>query len=989
MDGYLELSEALRENRVERAEQLCRELLQAQPDSVELLTLSGALARQRGDLEPALQAFSRAAALNPALPELHNNLGVILEDLGRHEQAVQSYRDALAQRPDYCEASCNMGNALMRLGRCREALESYRGAIAIDPGYTDAHYNLGNALRAQGDWREAVQCYRRLLTLKLDHLSGWVNLGGSLHALNQFDEAIEAQRRALKLDAGSVDAHWNLALALLATGEYREGWREYQWRLRDPAAGFARTFAGRGMWDGSPLAGRTLLLRAEQGYGDAIQFFRYARLLARQGEKVVLECRPELLALFASQGGELRFFAAGEEPPPFDTFAYLLSLPHLLGTTLADLPAPTPYLRGDAALSAKWRERMPRGGTLKVGVVWAGSAGYKNDRYRSLPAERLAPLAALPGVELYSLQLGEAAGELAALGGAGAVCDLSGSLRDFADTAAVIENLDLVLSVDTAVAHLAGAMGKRVLVMLPFSCDWRWLSGRSDSPWYPTMRLYRQQPGEGWGGVLAAIAGDLAPEPGPADPNLQFRQANKLRAEGRYAEAARAYRGLLTLLPDCAEIHNNLGLALQDDGAADQAAESYRRAITLNPQLADAHNNLGTLLVSRGEQETALPCFRKALALREDYLPAYVNLGACLQYLEQPEQALSLYRRAIALSPTYLEARINLGTACQDLMQPEQAVEAYEEVLRLDPGHREAHWNLALSLLSIGEFERGWREYEWRLPADPAAGFAAPRWEGEPLAGRTILLQCEQGFGDTLHFVRYAPLVAKRGGRVLLQCQSASLKPLLERVPGVAGVYARGEELPRFDCHAALLSLPRIFGTTLKRLPPFVPYLSADPGRAQAWRLRLPQGDLLKVGLVWRGGALPKNRACPFTELAPLSGLKGVCFVSLQLGEAPAPELLPALDLAPRIEDFGDSAAIIANLDLLISVDTAAAHLAGGMGVPVWTLLPYACDWRWMSGREDSPWYPTLRIFRQPRPGDWQGVINRVRDALGELLSGG
>ena len=985
MNGYLELSEALRENRVERAGQLCRELLRAEPESVELLTLSGALARQSGDLDAAFQALSRAAALNPALAELHNNLGVILEDLGRHEQAVQSYRAALEQRPDYCEARCNLGNALLRLSRIEEAVASYRSAIAVDPGYTDAHYNLGNALRAKGDWRQAVASYRSLLALQPDHLPGWINLGGTLHALNGFEEAIGAQRRALQLDAGSVDAHWNLALALLATGDYREGWREYQWRLRDAAAGFAPTCAGREMWDGAPLAGRTLLLRAEQGFGDAIQFFRFAQLLARRGEKIVLECRPELLTLFARQAGNIRLFAAGAEPPPFDTFAYLMSLPHLLGTTLENLPAQTPSLEADPALSAEWKKRLPRGGSLKVGVVWAGSAGYKNDRYRSLPVQELAPLAALPGVALYSLQLGAAVGELAALGDG--VCDLSGSLRDFADTAAVIENLDLVLSVDTAVAHLAGAMGKPVLLLLPFSCDWRWLSGRSDSPWYPAMRLYRQPADGGWRPVVAAVARDLAPEPAAADPNLLFRQANRLRAEGRHAEAVTAYRALLTRLPDCAEIHNNLGLALQDLGEADRAAESYRRAIALNPRLADAHNNLGTLLVARGEREAALPCFEAALALRDDYLPAYVNLGSCLQFLEQPARALPLYRRALALNPSCLEARINLGNAHQELMQPERAIEAYQEALRLYPGHREAHWNLALGLLSIGEFERGWREYEWRLPADRAAGFAAQRWEGEPLAGRTILLECEQGFGDTLHFARYAPLVAERGGRVLLQCQTVSLKPLLERVPGVEAVYARGEALPHFDCQAPLLSLPRIFGTTLQRLPPFVPYLSAEPRRVEAWRRRLPQGDLLKVGLVWRGGPLPKNRACPFHELAPLSGLAGVSFFSLQLGDAPVPELLDALDLAQRIADFGDSAAIMANLDLVLSVDTAAAHLAGGMGVPVWTLLPYACDWRWLSGRDDSPWYPTLRLFRQSRPGDWQGVIGRVLEALGELLA--
>jgi len=984
MDRYAELSQALLDNRVERAGELCRELLGTAPDNVELLTLSGALARQRGELDSALGFFSRAAAVTPSLAQLQNNLGVVLEDLGRHQDAVGRYREALALKPDYCEASCNLGNALRSLGRSEEALCQYRAALAIDPAYTDAHYNLGNTLRAGGRWQDPRLSYRELVALEPGHLSGWINLGGTLHALNRCAEAIEAQHRALEIDPESADAHWNLALALLATGDFLQGWREYQWRLK--GAAFPASFAGRPIWDGSPLAGRTLLLRAEQGFGDALQFYRYAPLLAREGVNLVLECRPELLPLFAAQSPGVECFPAGEEPPEFDTFAYLMSLPFLLGTTLSNLPSATPYLGAEPGLSALWGKRLGGEGALKVGVVWAGSAGYRNDRYRSLPLEALAPLARLPGVRLYSLQMGAAAGDLAALPWGSAVCDLSGSVRDFSDTAAIIANLDLVVSVDTAVAHLAGALGKPVCLMLPLSCDWRWLSGRSDSPWYPTLRLYRQETAGEWGTVVAAIANDLARERG--ELNGPFRAANALRLEGRYSEAVDAYRRLLSLRPDCAEIHNNLGLALQDLGRLDQALQSYRRALSLNGALADAHNNLGTVLVSRGERETAVACFEKALALRGDFLPAYLNLGCCLQNLGRPEQALPLYLRALALEPRSVEARINLGTCYQELMQPQQAIAVYQEALALDPQHPGAHWNLALSLLSVGDFERGWREYEWRFPPDPRLRLDAPRWDGGPLAGLTILIECEQGLGDTLQFVRYATLVAERGATVLLQCQSATLKPLLARVAGVAAVFAQGEALPPFHCRAPLISLPRIFGTTLERLPDEVPYLGPDPLRAAAWRLKLPPGAALKVGLVWRGGPLPRNRACPFEELAPLAGVAGVAWYSLQLGERPLPELLPALDLSGQIGDFGDSAAIIANLDLVLSVDTATAHLAGGMGVPVWTLLPHACDWRWLAQRSDSPWYPSMRLFRQERPGDWRGVVTRVADELDIMRRG-
>ena len=980
-DRFAELNQALSENRVERAGELCAALLRGEPDNVELLTLSGAIARQRGDLEEARELFSRAALLDPGRAEAHNNLGVILEEMGQPEEATASYRRALGLRPEYPEALGNLGNALLKLGRIAEAVDCFCDAIALDPNHVDAYYHLGHAMRRQAEWEGAVRCYRKVVELRADHVKGWVNLGGALLALNRFGEAIDAQRAALSLDPQNVDAHWNLALVLLITGDYPEGWREYEWRLKDPRAGLAE-----GGWDGSPLAGRTLLVRAEQGFGDAIQFFRYAQLLARRGERVLLECRRELLPLFAAQGDAITLVAAGDEPPRFDTWCYLMSLPHLMGTTLSSIPLQSPPIASDRERAASWRDRVAPDAGLKIGLVWAGSAGYKNDRFRSLPVRELLPLARIPGVTLYNLQLGASHEDLALLGASGSLRDFSAALKDFADTAALIEQLDAVVSVDTAVAHLAAAMGKTVHLMLPFSCDWRWLAGRADSPWYPSVTLYRQEaPGE-WGKVVAALTEDLFLAPRPdLDPNLIFREANRLRGRGDLDGAVRAYRALLARCPDLAEVHNNLGLALQDQGAYAEAEACFRQALELNPALADACNNLGTLLVLRDAHEAALPLFRRALELDPGYLPAYANLGSCLQVLEQPEQAAALYREAISRAPDFFEVRINLGNAYQEMMRPHDAIATYEELLAMAPERQDGHWNLALSLLSVGAFERGWREYEWRLSGkDPE--LPLPVWHGEELRGRTILLQCEQGLGDTLQFVRYAPLVAERGGRVVVRCQLPALKPLIARVPGVSAACAKGEAIPPCELQVQLASLPHLFGTTLEAMPPWRPYLIPHQKRAALWDLALEEWGRLRVGLVWRGGPLPRNRACPFKEFALLADMQGVTFYSLQLGEAPDPAVLPAVDLAPRIGDFDDSAAIVAGLDLLVTVDTAAAHLAGGMGAPVWLMLPYSCDWRWFADRDDSPWYPSMRIFRQERPGDWQGVLSRIRAALEEKL---
>ncbi|TSK04510.1 MAG: tetratricopeptide repeat protein [Geobacter sp.] len=980
-DRLAALKQALAQNDAHRAEELCRALLREEPGSVDLLTLSGVLARQRGDLQEAHEQFSKAAVIDAGRAELHNNLGVILEEMGRTMEATDSYRRALGLRPDYPDALGNLGNALLKLGRTGEAVERFCDAIALDPGRVDPYYHLGHALRRQGEWERAAQCYRKVVELQPGHVKGWVNLGGALLALNRFTEALHAQRAALSVDPQNVDAHWNLALVLLVTGDYPEGWREYEWRLKDPRAGLVE-----GGWDGSPLAGRTLLVRSEQGFGDAIQFFRYAQLLARRGERVLLECRRELLPLFATQGDDITIFAAGDEPPRFDTWCYLMSLPHLLGTTLASIPAQQPPIAADRERAASWRQRLAPDAGFRVGLVWAGSAGYKNDRYRSLPARELLPIARIPGVTLYNLQLGAPPEDLALLSASGAVRDFSAELKSFADTAALIGELHAVVSVDTAVAHLAAAMGKPVHLMLPYSCDWRWLAGRRDSPWYPSVTLYRQKAPGTWTGVVEAAARALSlPHDADPEPNLVFREANRLRAEGDLEGAVSRYRALLARLPGLAEVHNNLGLALQDQGLDAEAEASYRRALELNPGLADACNNLGTLLVSRGEHEAALPLFRRALELAPGYLPAYANLGSCLQVLEEPAQAVALYREAIARDPLFHEARVNLGTAYQDMMQPHDAIATYEELLAMAPERPDGHWNLALSLLSVGEYRRGWQEYEWRL-AGATVELPLPVWRGEDLCGRTILLQCEQGLGDTLQFVRYAPLVAERGGRVVVRCQLPILKSLIARVPGVSAVCAPGEAIPPCELQVQLASLPHLFGTTLEAMPPWRPYLIPDPRRAALWDLVLEEGARLRVGLVWRGGPLPRNRACPFKEFALLADMDGVAFFSLQLGEAPDPEILAAADLSPRIGDFDDSAAIVAGLDLLVTVDTAAAHLAGGMGAPVWLMLPHSCDWRWFADRDDSPWYPTMRIFRQERPGDWQGVLRRVRAGIEEKL---
>jgi hypothetical protein len=360
---------------------------------------------------------------------------------------------------------------------------------------------------------------------------------------------------------------------------------------------------------------------------------------------------------------------------------------------------------------------------------------------------------------------------------------------------------------------------------------------------------------------------------------------------------------------------------------------------------------------------------------------------------ERMQEAEASYREALRLKPDLFEAHLSLGQLFQEQQQWDETKACFARALHLRPDQAEAHVELAYLQLRLGDFERGWAEYEWRWQTQHfrphRRAFRQPPWDGSALAGRTILLYVEQGVGDAVQFLRFAPLVKQRGGTVLLECPPALLT-LCSGAAGVDRLIPQGSPHPEFDVQAPLLSLPRILGTTEATIPAGVPYLRADPARVAHWRGELAALPGFQVGISWQGN--PDNptdykRSAPLEAFAPLAGVPGVRLVSLQKGHG-AEQLQgvlgrwPVTDLASRIVDWADTAAILGNLDLVVCVDTALAHLAGALAVPVWVALPFVADWRWLVDREDSPWYPTMRLFRQGRRGDWAGVFRRLAEEL-------
>jgi tetratricopeptide (TPR) repeat protein len=477
----------------------------------------------------------------------------------------------------------------------------------------------------------------------------------------------------------------------------------------------------------------------------------------------------------------------------------------------------------------------------------------------------------------------------------------------------------------------------------------------------------------------------------PKIPPYYCNLGQVLFAAGRFDDAIAACRKALELRPDYAEALNNLGTALQAKGQLADALAAYRRATEIRPDFSEAHHNLGTALLQNRQPEEALACERVALMLRPAYPDAYNGLGNALKARGELDSAAAAYRQALALRSPYVEAENNLGNALREMGRLDEAAQQYRRTITLKPDLASAHFNLAATLLLQGNFEQGWPEHEWRWGVGELIGyeqkFTQPMWDGGDLSGRTILLHAEQGFGDTIQFVRYAQLVKQRSGRVILAVPT-ELRRLMQGIAGVDQLIAHRDQRPDFDVHCPLLSLPLVMKTRLETIPAPIPYLRADRQLSSRWRQRLSGDDSVKVGLAWAGRPTHVHdhlRSIATALLSPLVEVPNATFVSLQKGRTDAS--LPILDWTAELHDFADTAALIDNLDLVISVDSAMAHLAGAMGKPVWMLLQFIPDWRWLLDRSDSPWYPTMRIFRQPKRADWGGPLAQVIEELRILVS--
>ena len=1069
-EGHYNLSVALMElQRPEQARASCDRAISLKPDYADA-HYNRCLALQKlQQPEEAMAGYQRLLALHPGHVDACFNLGNLHRERQQWEQALACYDQALASQSDHTEAYLQRGNVLLKLRRPQEAVASFDRVLALDPQHLDAQWRRGNALMDLNQWSSALGCYdqviaqkpdnahvrakraeafwhlgridqalqesERAIALKPDYAEAWCVHGSALIERNQWQVALRSFDQAIAISPDFADAWFNKSLALLVGGQFQPGWQMYEWRWK--AEGGQRTFA-QPVWTGAEnLSGKTILLHCEQGFGDSIQFCRYAALVKQLGARVLLGVPPKLTEILANLEGVDEVLQHGNVLPAFDYHCPFLSLPLAFKTELHSIPNPGPYVQCSAGQRSAWQQRLGDSGRPRVGLVWRGNAVHKNDRNRSLPlAELLAHLP--PGLDYVSVQQELPEADLQLLRAHGikhSIRHFGEQLHDFSDTAALCDLMDLVVSVDTSVAHLAAAMGKPTWILLPYTPDWRWLLDRDDSPWYPTVRLYRQAERRQWRAVLERVAQDLRQVAGvpskaalPA-PEQQIaaliQQGFELHQQGRLAEAKAVYEQVLKQQPQHVDALHLLGAIASQSGNPSLALELMEQAIAINPGFAELHINRAVALTELGRfgealgaceralaqkpnsaeacckrglalhrlqrLDEALLSYDRALTLKPDYAEAWSNRADLLMRLCQPQQALASCDQAIAVQANYVNAHYNRGIALQKLQRLDEALLSFDRAIALQPTFAKAYLSKSLALLLGGQFRQGWELYAWRWQGESdlrPKPYAQAIWTGkEPLSGKTILLHGEQGLGDTIQFIRYAKLVKQRGATVLLGVPQA-IAGLLAGVDGVDALVASDQPLPAFDCHCPLLSLPLAFGTELHSIPNPGAYLRSSAEQRSQWNQRLGAKTKLRVGLAWRGSQGHKDdhyRSLPLVDL--LQHLpEGMDYVSLQK-ELPEADLRLLQGSGIRhygdgLQDFGDTAALCDLMDLVLAVDTSVAHLAAAMGKVSWIMLPFGPDWRWLLERSDSPWYPTVRLYRQAEPGQWQLLLERVAEDL-------
>jgi len=1046
-----------REERTSEALRCYQRVMQIRPDAVVGWLRSGSSLMSARRHEEAVAVLKEAVRRFPQSLPARLTLGSCLAIARQYSMAEAELRTVIELFPDSADAYATLGGVLLSTGELEESVAVCRAAQEIQPDHGGALANEAAALTRLARYDEAARVYQKLLVQSPGDSEILCRLGTIYFRDGDRQQALRCLDEAIGNDSDHAESYFLRGLIRLSLGDYENGWSDYEWRYR--VDGYHLPDVDLPRWEGGSLKGKTIVVVAEQGLGDAIHLVRYASCLKKQGAIVHFQCHPNLVPLISTCPDVEVVVEFGKALPRCDLYVPLMSLPYVLGTIVETIPSQVPYVVPPPDLVTRWGQELGPDESFKIAVAWRGNVDAEAERSRAFSPRDLISISQLPGVRLYCVQKGDREECRAAMSAGLQMVDFGEHLDtasgSFMDTAAIMSHMDLVISCDSAVTHLAGALGVPAWVALSMPEAWQWLTERDDSPWYPNHRLFRQQEYGDWGPVFDSMKRTLAArldsaeqvESGsvaasePDEAAKLFEMGVRLWEGKDYDDAIDVWRQCVDRDPDVGKHQRYLGVALAESSQLDEAASCLRRACELEPDSVDSHYNLANVLRRLDRLDEAVTCYERVVALDPRHAKAQLNLGAANRELGRLEKSVEHYEVALDVDPTYDLARIGLSGALQllgsehvalaafqpaidcfqraaglepnspgvalllgqalfDVERYQEGIQHFERALQIAPDHELAHLARSYALLAMGDYQRGWRDYEWRWSpgASNPPKIPRPRWDGSPLQGRRILLHCEQGFGDTIQFIRYAPLVKQRGGHVLIDCPPP-LARILSTVDGVDEIVPRGEEVRSCDIWIPLMSLPRMLQTTLETVPNSVPYLHADEQLSAQWHQRLTSDDSFKIGIAWKGNVETekvRTRAFALAELEPVAKLPGVQLYSFQKGDGSeqVDQIAGKFQVTEFGEDFDesagsfmDTAAVMKCLDLVITCDTSLAHLAGSLGVKTWVALTRPCAWQWLLDRDDSPWYPTMRLFRQSQYGDWPGVFEKMRDELLKLLA--
>ncbi len=1002
--------------------------LKQYPNEIEFYNIMGLFLLKLNNVSQAEKYFNKALSLNSSYtPAIVNIANYYLEnkDFAKSLQIAESYLNQIENKEPLLYI---IGNAYLGLNNPEKAIEHYK---QISNNFKEHQFfnNYGIALQRVHNYVYAELYFLKALELTNDNYGYWANLGNNYALTYQFSKAIECYNKGLEFSKGDKKLLSMIGLTHLLTENFTEGWSYFEHSLtfQVPFSYISNCKE----YNGEELSGKTIIVYSEHGLGDTIQFLRYLPLLKEKGCEIIFEFQQELKPLLFYPNGYYQPLTRGEydvKDLKADYYISLLKLPRIFCTNIANIPKLAPILNINLKLIEIYDKLLIKN-KKRIGLVWAGNPIHPNDHNRSLSLDYLQLLFNIPQNHYYLLQKSDTKLKLPAeFNRFDNITDLSNELTTLEETAAIIKNLDLVITVDTMIAHLAATLNVKTFLLLPYLPDWRWLLNRNDSVWYPSITIFRQNTPGDWSYPLEQIYNTICLTINAQNTkekieqlikNNQFDEAIHLLEDENLTNLDKAfllntiaivfinskdYETAIKILDSAYnldktyyEIPYNLGYCNHILNKIEEANNYYKIALSLHPIHINSLNNSGIIERDLGNLDNSKILFKKAIKLAFNKPFLHNNLGTSIEAEGNNNLAIEEFNIALSINPNFIDALINISNVYHFTNRSNIALDIINKAFAIAPDNPSVRFNRSLTLLRLGKLKEGFTEYEYRTkrPDYPKYKFTKPRlMDLQSVKNKIILVYDEQGYGDTIQFCRYIKNLKNLGGYIKLLCHNP-LKELMQGCLGVDEVIGRNslnDTDIKYDYHIPLLSLGMFFEDTLENIKVDVPYIVVDHKTKEKWANEISKNSKLKIGFVWKGKQTQGNthRSCKLNHfLLIFSNL--VNFYSLQLDlTTEEKELLEQnniVNFGDRIKTFNDTAAIISNLDLVISIDTSVAHLSCALGKPTWILLSTKCDWRWHDFRGDSPWYPTAKLFRQKEFNNWITVFTEVEKELKKIIN--